>query len=153
MFILKVAQCLKAENIKYAVVGGYAVALHGVTRGTVDIDLVIAFSKANLNAVQSALQSLGLVSRLPVNADSVFDFRKEYIRDKNLVAWSFYNPAHPLECVDILITEDLKDLEVDRLRFAGELIPVVSKKDLIKMKRKSGRPQDLEDVKALESLK
>jgi len=31
-------------------------------------------------------------------------------------------------------------------------VPILSRKDLIEMKRAAGRPQDLEDVKALEHL-
>jgi len=44
MFILKVCESLSNAKIKYAIVGGYAVALHGVVRGTVDVDLLIEIS-------------------------------------------------------------------------------------------------------------
>ena len=41
MFIQKLIQSLTKYDVNYAVVGGYAVALHGAFRGTMDIDLVI----------------------------------------------------------------------------------------------------------------
>jgi hypothetical protein len=40
MFILKVVKALNAYKVHYAVVGGYAVALHGAVRGTVDLDFL-----------------------------------------------------------------------------------------------------------------
>jgi hypothetical protein len=38
MFLQNVIQSLEKYHIKYALVGGYAVALHGAIRGTVDIE-------------------------------------------------------------------------------------------------------------------
>lgn len=152
MFIKHVIQALQKHKVRYAIVGGYAVALHGVIRGTVDIDLAIAMDSKQFEAVEKALLSIGLQPRLPVSAKEVFQFRQEYIANRNLVAWSFYNPSNPLEVVDILITEDAQNIDtilikVDRLNFR-----VASIEELIRMKRKSARPQDLEDIKALETL-
>ena len=41
MFIHEVCAVLAKAKVPYAIVGGYAVALHGVMRGTVDVDVVI----------------------------------------------------------------------------------------------------------------
>ena len=153
MFITRVIQSLDQHKVCYALVGGYAVALHGVVRGTVDIDVVIALDKAQFTAAEKALLEIGLQSRLPVSAEEVFDFREEYIHNRNLIAWSFYHPKNPLEVVDILITEDARNIEtiekkVDRLR-----IRVASISEMIRLKTLSARPQDIEDVKALEKLR
>lgn len=152
MFLLELAVALKSNNVSYALVGGLAVALHGVTRGTVDIDIIIHINKANFVAVEKALTGLGLVSRIPVTAKEMTIFRLDYIKKRNLVAWSFANPKNPSQVVDIIIILDKKDINVDLISIYGIKIPVISKKDLIEMKTKSGRPQDLEDVKALKSL-
>lgn len=143
---------MKAGRVKFAIAGGYAVALHGAVRGTVDIDLVLEISPANYKSAEEALNGAGLVSRLPVNAEQVFAFRGEYIKNKNLIAWSFWNPANPAEVVDIIITDNLKNFKTTVVKAGGLELPVISRADLIRMKRKSGRPQDLEDVKALEAL-
>jgi len=82
----------------------------------------------------------------------VFEFRKEYIEKRNLVAWSFSNPNNPTEVVDIIITHDLSHMRTKTLTVNGVAVQILSLKDLIDMKRASGRPQDLEDVKALEKL-
>ncbi|HED15862.1 MAG TPA: hypothetical protein ENI64_03445 [Gammaproteobacteria bacterium] len=152
MFIKKVIQTFADKDVKYAIVGGYAVALHGAIRGTIDIDLVITINKPQFIAAEQALLAIDLQPRLPVNADQIFDFREEYISNKNLVAWSFYNPVNPLEVVDILITHDLKSMNTITRKIGQFTIKVASIPDLIAMKKQAGRPQDIEDIKALEKL-
>ena len=152
MFIQNVIRALEKHNIKYALVGGYAVALHGAVRGTVDVDIVIALTKASLEGSESALGKIVLRSRLPVTAADVYRFRKEYIENRNLAAWSFINPDNPIEVVDILITEDVKNLKTVTRQAFGMKIKIASIPDLIALKKKSGRSQDIEDIKALEKL-
>jgi len=139
--------------VRYAIVGGHAVALHGAVRGTVDIDFVLAWNRKTVVAAEKALNEIGLVSRLPISANDVFDFRKEFIENRNLIAWNFYNPADLSEQVDIIITYDLKNKRTKRIDLAGMPVQILSLKDLIDMKRQSARPQDVEDVKALEKLR
>ena len=128
-------------------------ALHGAIRGTVDIDIVLAWNKKSLAAAEKALNEIGLVSRLPISANDVFNFRTEYVENRNLVAWNFYNPADLSEQVDIIITYDLKGKRTKRIDLTDGPIQVLSIKDLIDMKRQSSRPQDIEDVAALEKLR
>lgn len=151
-FLSKVSKALDTAGVRYALVGGYAVALHGAVRGTVDIDLVLRWTLRDLESAETALSSIGLVSRLPVTADSVFRFRDEYIVNRNLIAWNFYNPQDLSEQVDIVIIEDLKRKRRVRMDTRDGPVQVLSRKDLIAMKRASGRPQDLADVDALEKL-
>ncbi len=139
--------------MRYAIVGGHAVALHGAVRGTVDIDIVLAWNRKTVAAAEKALIELGLISRLPISANDVFDFRKEFIENRNLIAWNFYNPDDLSEQVDIIITYDLKNKRTKRIDLAGMPVRILSLKDLIDMKRLSARPQDVEDVKALEKLR
>ncbi len=153
MILERICKCLKAHKINYAIVGGYAVALHGAPRGTIDIDFIICQREEAYIAIERAFKSIGLQSRLPVTAKEVFQFRQEYIEKRNLIAWSFYNPQNPLEIVDIIITENLDDCTVIEKIYAKEHIRILSKKDLIRMKKQSGRPQDLADIQALEMIK
>ncbi|RME14484.1 MAG: hypothetical protein D6797_08770 [Bdellovibrio sp.] len=152
MFIKKVCQALEKEKVPYAVVGGYAVTLHGAVRGTIDIDLIIKWNLKNLISVKRAMKSLNLEPQLPITAENLFNFRKEYIENKNLIAWSFTNPHNPSEQVDIIITFDLGNRKTKTIRTSGGNIKILNKKDLIIMKKLSGRPQDLEDIKALKEL-
>jgi hypothetical protein len=152
MLLLRVTEALSRSRVPYALVGGYAVALHGAVRGTVDIDIVIRWKERDFQSAEHALNALGLVSRLPVTATEVFRFREEYVRNRNMTAWTFVNPARPSEIVDVILTEDLKGMGLRRVRFQGRILRLASIEDLIRMKEKSGRPQDQEDIKALRSL-
>jgi len=153
MFLLQVVGALERSKIDYAIVGGYAVALHGAVRGTVDVDLVICLTEKDFVGTERAFKTLGLEPRLPVNGEQVFRFRKEYIENKNLIAWSFYNPKNPLETVDIVITHDRAKMKVVQIKTTSGVLKVVSVEDLIKMKAQCGRPQDEADIEALKRLK
>jgi len=148
----KVCAALAQAKLRFAIVGGHAVALHGAVRGTVDIDVAIPWNRKSLEGAERALIDIGLVSRIPVSANEIFEFRDEYIKNRNLVAWNFYNPNDLSEQVDIIIAYDLKGKRVKQIQLANALVPVLALKDLIEMKRQSGRPQDIEDVRALEKL-
>lgn len=139
----------KEKKINYLIVGGYAVNFHGYSRNTVDIDLVIKFTLANLKKVQKTLEGLGLISRLPIDANSIFNFRDEYINNRNLIAWNFYNPNNPIDQVDIIITHDISELKAEKFRVGDMIFKVVSKDDLIKMKETSGRKKDKLDIEEL----
>jgi len=152
MFLYRVIQALDSFKVPYAIAGGYAVALHGAVRGTVDVDLVIHLRKKDFTQTEEAMASIGLQPRLPIQAEQVFNFREEFIRERNLIAWSFCNPKRQLEVVDILITHDLKQMKTKSVRANGLTIRLVALKDLIQMKTQSGRPQDLADIDALKRL-
>jgi hypothetical protein len=151
-FLTRVAAALDSAGVRYAVVGGYAVALHGAVRGTVDVDVILAWNLRSLRMTEQALRELSLVSRLPITADEVFRFRDEYIRNRNLIAWNFYNPGDLTEQLDVIISADLKGKKVDSISTMDGPVKVLARKDLIALKRASGRPQDLADIAALESL-
>jgi len=153
MFIYRLANTLEKYQIPYAIVGGHAVALHGALRGTVDIDFVINWNKKNLLQAEKALNSMGLISRLPIVGEDVFNFRNEYIEKRNLIAWSFYNPKQNDEQVVLLINFDLARKKVITAKLKEANIHYLNKKDLIAMKKQSGRQQDLADIEALEKLK
>lgn len=152
MLLLDVARELDRSGVRYAVAGGYAVALHGAVRGTVDLDLVLAHSRKNYVATEAALMRLGFQPRLPVDGGQVFDFRQEYIDMRNLVAWSFYDPRDASRLVDVIITFARKRLPTVAVDVEGQTVQLLAKSALLEMKRQSGRPQDLEDIRALESL-
>ena len=153
MLLVRVATALDAAKVPYALVGGYAVALHGVVRGTVDIDLVLSFRLRHFSGADAAFRSIGLTPRLPVTAEEVFRFREEYVENRHLSAWTFVNEADPSEIVDVILTHDLAGLKTKRVLVQGRAIKIVAIDDLIRMKSEAGRPQDLEDVRALRTLK
>ncbi len=149
MSLFTLISALKKEKINYMIVGGYAVNFHGYSRNTVDIDLVIKFTLSNLKKVEKVLHGMGMISKLPIDAVSVFKFRDEYIQNRNLLAWNFYNEKNPTEQVDILINCDIGDFKSEKFRVGNMEFRVITKEDLIKMKKKAGRPKDLLDIEEL----
>lgn len=152
MWIIEVAQALEKQSVDYAVVGGFAVALHGAIRGTLDLDVVVEISRQSFIKTEKALKSIGLQPRLPLDPEELYEFRKEYIEKRNLVAWSFYDAKDPTHVVDVIITTDLKKIKTVKLNIHRKTLFVASIPSLIDMKKKSGRPQDIEDIKALEKI-
>ena len=73
----RICGALRDAGVRYAIVGGHAVALHGAVRGTLDIDLVVRWTRETLAKAESALNGMGLESRLPVSAADVYAFRAE----------------------------------------------------------------------------
>jgi hypothetical protein len=153
MFLLQVVEALQTARVPYAVAGGYAVSLHGAVRATMDIDFVISLKPKHLAAAEAALKSIGLSSRIPVTAIEISQFRKEYIERRNLIAWGFIDLKDPTRMVDLLLIDDISKHKVVTKHIEGMAVKILSLPSLIKMKKASGRPQDLEDVKALEKMK
>ena len=153
MFLVKVCRVLKKYHVPYALVGGYAVNLHGVVRGTLDIDFILDWTLKNLRNCEKALNELGLISKVPIDPEEIFSRKDFLIKEKKLIAWSFINPANPIEQIDIIITIGLKNKKTINKRVQGFDVKVLSIGDLIKMKKKSGRQQDLLDIQFLESLR
>ena len=146
MFLYDVVDAFDKAKLKYAVVGGYALALHGIVRATVDIDIVLRLTLADFEKAESVLEKINLKSRLPVRAQDIIKMRKEYIEKRNLLAWSFVDYQNPSRQLDILIVKDLKNIETVTRSVAGRKINVASLEELLAMKKEAGRPQDQIDV-------
>ncbi len=148
-------KALADAQVRYLTVGGVAVVLHGTPRFTADLDLVIDFERANLERALTAFESLGYQPRAPIPLRDFADGakRREWVASKNLVVLSLWSPHHPATEVDVFVEPPFpfdeafsRSLHAD-LGVATAL--VVSKADLIAMKRHAGRPKDLEDIRAL----
>ena len=66
-------QCLSAEDVKFLLVGAYAMAAHGYPRATMDIDLWVMPSPDNAAAVLRALRKFGA----PLQGLSLCDLQKD----------------------------------------------------------------------------
>lgn len=152
VFLEVLCSALNQAKANYAVVGGHAVALHGAVRGTLDIDIALKWTRSDLLKTERTLNEIGLQSTLPLKASEVYEFRDEYVRNRNLIAWNFHNPDNPAEQVDIIINFDARSKKTVTKTVGNTAVKVLGISDLIMMKQASGRDQDNEDVKALEEL-
>lgn len=135
---------INQEQIKYAVCGGWAVAIHGVPRATVDIDLLVL--SENLSKVWKIAEDLGYdVEGLPLSFDDgIIEIRRISKIDretKTLITIDF-----------LLVTEGLKEVWETReeIDFENDKVWTVSREGLIYMKKLSGRHKDLGDIESLE---
>ncbi len=57
---------LNEAGVRYVVVGGFAVVVHGYARFTADIDLMLDLSEENVQSALRVLKSEGYAPRIPV---------------------------------------------------------------------------------------
>jgi len=158
IFSEKLFKELEKAGVKYLVVGGVACVLYGVVRLTRDVDLFVDLKQDNLEKFIEVMSKLGYKPRAPVDPMDFADEnkRKEWMQGKNMLVFSFYHPIHGMELIDVFIYEPMKFAVASKDRKVfnakGIRIPVISITNLKKLKRLSGRPQDLADAKALEEI-
>jgi len=150
---------LDANGVRSVVVGGVATVLHGHARLTADLDLVVDLRADQPARAMRTLTKLGLVPMLPVEAMQFADpaIRELWVSTRNLKVFSLHDPADPLRQVDLFAEDpmpfdDLWDRAVE-MRLASVTVRVASIDDLIAMKRRAARPQDLADIEALELIR
>lgn len=156
--VRQIFAALNDARVDYVVVGGLAVILHGYLRATADLDLAIGLSPDNAGRGMRALASIGLQPRLPVAMDDFADeaTRLDWLSNRNMVVFPLWDPANPLRSVDVFIDEPIGfgDLLADAVAkdLDGIEVRIASIPHLIEMKRRSGRPRDLEDIDRLQQI-
>jgi predicted nucleotidyltransferase len=129
------------NNVKYLLIGGYAVSIHGYVRATNDIDFAVASHAENARNIVAALTEFGFGS----SGISV----ELFTRDRNVVRMGV--PPGKIEILNYLegpgfdaAYERRKTVEVENIS-----INVIGLEDLCANKSAVGRPQDLVDVDKL----
>lgn len=149
---------LNRAGVRYVVVGGVATVLHGFARLTADVDLAVDLSPTEARKAIAALVGLGLRPRPPVDPMTFADpdIRGSWIRDKGMRVFSLWDPARPMREVDLFVEHPVsfEDLfaRAEVMPLATTSARVASIPDLIELKRRAGRPQDLLDIEALEAI-
>ena len=149
---------LNRAEVRYVLVGGVAIVLHGFARLTGDVDLAIDLQPVEARKAVVALGQLGLRPRLPVDPLEFADpaVRARWVREKHMRVFTFVDPANPMLVVDCFAADMLPfdglwaRAEVKAL--TSTTVRVASIADLIALKRQAGRPQDLQDIEALQDI-
>ena len=152
----KIVSGLNDAGVRYLLVGGLAVVAHGVVRFTADLDIVVDFTPSNLEPALATFTSLGYRPRAPVDIEGFADpeQRRAWVAEKGLTVFSLYSREHAATEVDLFV-EPPFDFEAAYPRaYWAEIAPgvrasIVGRDDLIALKTRAGRPQDLEDVRLL----
>jgi hypothetical protein len=158
MFYLDLFSALN-RKVDYVLIGGLAIALHGIERATMDIDVTVAMTSDNLSALVCTARELGMTPLLPVPLDALSDLDQlaEWHRERNLEAFALRAPGLAGVTLDVLLFPpvDYAGVRSRAVRFKAGNVPVVvaSIDDLIAMKQAIGRPIDLADIEHLKRLK
>jgi len=133
---------LNAHEVEYLVVGAHALAAHGHIRATKDLEVWVRPSADNAERVLRALAEFGA----PLQ-----DLRADDLSEPGVI----FQIGVPPVRIDVITEIDGVDFEsawAERLESTlGDLpVHVISRRDLIRNKKASGRLQDLADVERLE---
>ena len=135
-----VALCNKHE-VRYLVIGGYAVSIHGHPRSTKDIDVCIEMSELNASKMISVINEFGFGS-LKLNKE---DFLK-----KDLVTQLGFPPLR-IDILNDLDGVNFQEAWNNKKIVTFEHVPVnfIGYNELLIVKQKSGRSQDIADIELL----
>jgi hypothetical protein len=139
-----IVELLEAEEIDYALCGGWAMAVYGLARATIDIDLLVP--------AEAAEKVITLASALDYRIRGMdMSFAKGVVEIRRV---SKIDPDDgDLLSLDLLlVTPPLLSVWESRIEasWEGRQISVVSSNGLIALKRLRGSGQDLDDIKKLE---
>ena len=132
---------LRAYEVKYLLIGGYAVGLHGYVRSTNDIDFWVSMTSDNAERVVEVLKEFGF--DVPELSSDLFLKRDQIVR-------------MGIEPLRIEVTTTISGVEFDacypeRVETTLDDLPVsvINLRDLRINKEASGRLKDLADLENL----
>jgi hypothetical protein len=131
-------------DVRFLVVGAYALAVHGRPRATGDLSVFIEATPENAGRVLAAFRQFGA----PMEQISEADFAKP----GTVVQIGL--PPRPIDILTELSGVSFDEAWADRVSAAmgPQRVDFLGKSSFIRNKRATGRPQDLADIAALESL-
>jgi hypothetical protein len=100
--LLTLCQALNAEGVRYVLIGGFAVILHGFVRATKDIDLLIDASVENVQRLKRAMavlpdNAIALIADDEVERYQVVRIADEIVGTCSRTLVASTTPARPLE--------------------------------------------------------
>ncbi len=134
---------LNQHGVRFLVVGGYALGLHGHPRYTKDFDIWVERSNNNLTQFHKALTEFGV--ELDEAGKARFLAGHHFWLGKPPWAIDFVGQPTGIEFETCYAARQEADLE-------GLVIPFLSKAHFIQNKLAIGRPQDLADVDHIQHL-
>jgi hypothetical protein len=132
---------LNDNQVRYLVVGGYAVALHGYPRYTKDIDLWMEMTPDNASKIIQTLDQFGFGS-LGLKAE-------DFLEIDTIIQLGY--PPNRIDLMTTLPGVDFDDCFKARLQIEIDetIVNFIDLENLKKNKEASGRNQDLADLENL----
>jgi hypothetical protein len=142
---LDLLRALSDAEVRFLVVGAYALGVHGRPRATKDLDVWVEAGEQNAPRVISALRAFGA---------PLMGLAEEDLRHPGVGLQIGIEPGR----IDILTAisgvnfEDAWPCRLETTFSEGVRCSVIGLDHFLKNKRAAGRPQDLADVAAIERL-
>jgi len=144
---------LVQEGVEFLVIGGVAVGYHGHIRATKDVDVVPAPDGANLEKLAHVLK------RLDAQVEGAEEFDNEELPDPldpqalalggNWVLLTRLGRLDVMQWIDDDALWEMLSPAAIEDEIGGLPIKMVSYDDLVALKEKAGRPEDLTDLQRL----
>ena len=145
--LLKIVELLQKHKVEFILVGGYALASHGYTRMTVDIDISVNPSLENSPKWILALSELpdGVTKELIGEVDPFDGDYKHAIR---------INDEFTIDIMPSVSGVDFQTLKnhVDNVQIGKINMPILSLEGLLLTKQNSIRPKDMADVDMIKKM-
>lgn len=142
----KMIKILNEYNVKYLLIGGYAVIMHGYPRTTGDMDLWLEPKNENKQKFCSALSKYG------IEKEAIKELSKLNFEDKLV----FTINANPQK-IDFLTFVNIVDFnsayaQKQQVKIDDVFIPLIHLNDLILTKINTGRLKDTADIEELQKV-
>ena len=134
-------ESLNRHNVRYLLIGGYAVALHGHPRYTKDLDIWISMDNTNAANLLKALKDFGF-SSLSLSVE-------DFLKPDQIVQLGF-----PPNRIDLMTSPKGIDFDTcyasrEEIEIEGLKVKLIDLNNLKKNKKATGRYQDLADLENL----
>ncbi len=136
-----VFKSFQQNEVRYVVIGGIASVLYGVPRVTFDLDILIEATAENAKRLLKALAEAGFGTATMTSAEDIVAHEITVFSDRVRIDVQTSTPGVSFE--DVWPRRKT-------INYQGQEFFILSRDDLIKSKRASGRDVDMEDVRLLE---
>lgn len=134
---------LATAQARFLIVGAHALAVHGVPRATIDLDIWIEATPQNAKRVWAALAAFG------APLDTLQIAEADFSRPDVVVQLGL--PPYRIDILTGVSGLTFAEAWEDRVedRFEDVRVPFIGRAALIRNKRASGRTKDVADLEAL----
>lgn len=137
-------ELLRSNNVRYLLIGGFAVSLHGYPRSTYDLNLFVGSDQENLERLRLALAEFGF-PEIDVSSET-------FASTKGLIELG--NEPVKIEILNFASGLNFENAYEKRTTgvLGGIEVSLVSLEDLKTSKKASGRYKDLDDLENLQKI-
>ncbi len=142
---LEVIDALEREEVEYVLIGGFAVVLYGMPRLTQDLDIFIQSKQENINKLQKALFTV-------FNDNSIFEITYPELQNYPVIRYGSEDGFYIDILAKIGTAFKYEDLKFEEINLEGHTIKIATADTLYKLKEKTFRAVDKNDLIFLKEL-